>query len=182
MALRSPKDDEGFTTFSLHERGFTLIELLLASSVIGAMLFVVSGFLVLILQSRAKHEAMIEVESQGMQAVYAITQSIRNADAIINPALASNSTSLSLDMESLNVDPTVFSVSANTLRITEGSGSPVALTNSRVVASGLQFDNLSKNGTPGTIRVQLTLSKVLDPEGRQENAFTKTFFGSATIR
>ena len=146
------------------------------------MLFVVSGFLVLLLQSRVKHEAMIEVESQGMQAMHTITQSIRNADVLLSPVPASNSTSLSLDMENSDLDPTVFDVSANSLRVSEGAGSPIALTNSRVAVSGLQFDNLSKNGTPGTIRVQLTLSHVGDPEGRQEYAFTKTFFGSASLR
>ena len=55
------------------------------------------------------------------------------------------------------------------------------LYNSRVTASNLSFQNLSRTGTPGTIRIQFTLSHI-NPSGRNEYDFNKTFYGTASLR
>lgn len=139
-----------------NHKGFTLIELLLYVSIVGAVILSVSAFLPLLMQSRVKNQTISEVEQQGVQVMQLITQTGRNADSI-------NFT-------------TAFDLSGGTIR-----QNSIALTNSRVVASNLTFQNLSRTGTPGTIRIQFTLTHI-NPEGRQEYNFSKTFYGTATIR
>lgn len=140
--------------------GFTLIELLLYICIVGIIILSVLGFLSLTMQSRVKNQTISEVEQQGLQVMQLITQTGRNADSV-------NFT-------------TAFDLSGGVIRVNGGSG-PVALTNSRVTASGLSFQNLSRTGTPGTIRVQFTLTHV-NPSGRNEYTFNKTFYDSATLR
>jgi hypothetical protein len=110
-----------------------------------------------------------------------MTQIVRNAESLNAPAQGSSAPSLSLDVIAVGNDPTVFDFSGGTIRISEGAGLPVALTNTRVIASGLVFQNLSLTGTPGTVRIQFTLTHV-NPAGRNEYSFAKTFIGSATLR
>ncbi len=136
--------------------GFTLIELLLYVSIIGAMILSVSGFLFLIMQSRVKNQTIAEVEQQGVSVIQLVTQTGRNA-------ADTNFT-------------TAFDLSGGVLR-----QDSIALTNSRVVASNLTFTNLSRVGTPGTIRIQFTLSHV-NPAGRNEYDYSKTFYATASLR
>ncbi len=163
------------------KKGFTLVELLLYVGTASILLLATSLFFFVLLQSRVKNQTIAEVEQQGLQVMQSITQTVRNAEAITVPSAGSSTSSLTLDVVTAASDPTVLHESSGVIRITEGIGSPVALTNSRVTASGLTFQNLSRTGTPGTIRIQFTLTQV-NPEGRNEYSFTRTFTGSATLR
>lgn len=163
------------------QTGFTLIELLLYVAISSVMLLAISFFLQTLLESRIKNQTIAEVEQQGLQAMQIITQTARNAEAITFPITSTSASSLTLDVLSITNDPTVFDLSNNKIRITEGVSSPVELTNSRVTVSGLTFQNLSRAVTPGTIRIQFTITHV-NPAGRNEYSFTKTFTGSATLR
>lgn len=163
------------------QSGFTLIELLLYVSISGVILFSVSLFLSALFESRVKSQATTEVEQQGLHVMQTITQIARNAEAIILPARGISASSLTLDLITVANDPTIFDDASGVIRITEGAGSAVALTNSRVTASALTFQNLSQAGTPGTIRIQFILTHT-NPEGRNEYAFSKTFTASATLR
>lgn len=120
------------------------------------MILSVSAILPIFLQSRVKNQTISEVEQQGNQVMQRITQAGRNATSI-------NFTS-------------AFDLSAGTIR-----ENTIALTNSRVVASNLTFQNLSRAGTPGTIRIQFTITHV-NPQGQIEYDFSKTFYGSASLR
>ncbi len=137
-------------------KGFTLIELLLYVSIVGAIIFSVAGFLSLLMQSRVKNQTIAEVEQQGVSVMQIITQTGRNAADI-------NFTS-------------AFDLSTGIIR-----QDTIALTNSRVAASGLAFTNLSRAGTPGTVRIQFTLTHI-NPSGRNEYDYSKTFIGSASLR
>lgn len=164
-----------------NQQGFTLIELLLYISISAIILLVISVFLSSLLQSRIKNQTIAEVEQQGLQVMQLITQTARNTEAIISPAQGASASSLTLDVVTAASDPTVFDLSSGAIRITEGAGGAMALTNSRVTASGLIFQNLSRANTPGTVRIQFTLTH-MNSEGRNEYSFTKTFIGSATLR
>jgi len=164
-----------------NQKGFTLIELLLYVSIVGAVILSISVFLSLLMQSRVKNQTIAEVEQQGIQVMQIITQTGRNAEAITSPAIGSSSVSLTLDVVTVAKDPTVFDLSGNAIRIKEGTGSAIALTNSRVTASNLTFKNLSRTGTPGTVRIQFTLTHI-NPSGRNEYDFSKTFYETATLR
>ncbi len=138
------------------QSGFTLIELLLYVSIVGAIVFSFSGFLSLLMQSRVKNQTIAEVEQQGVAVMQLITQTGRNATDI-------NFTS-------------TFDLSGGTIR-----QNSIALTNSRIVASSLTFQNLSRPNTPGTVRIQFTLTHI-NPSGRNEYDYNKTFYGTASLR
>lgn len=169
------------TFFQKSGAGFTLIELLLYVAISSVMLLAISFFLQTLLESRIKNQTIAEVEQQGLQVMQIITQTTRNAEAITLPAQGASASSLTLDVITGASDPTVFDLSGGVIRIAEGAGSPVALTNSRVTVSSLSFSNLSRASTPGTVRISFTLTHV-NPDGRNEYSFTKTFIGSATLR
>ena len=162
-------------------KGFTLIELLLYIGISSIMLLIISVFLSLLIESRIKNQTVAEVEQQGLQVMEIITQTARNADAINTPTQGTSAPSLSLAVIPPANNPTLFNLSGSVIYITENINTPVALTNTRVIVSGLLFQNLSLAGTPGTIRIQFTLTHI-NTSGRNEYSFAKTFIGSATLR
>ncbi|MBI5222371.1 MAG: prepilin-type N-terminal cleavage/methylation domain-containing protein [Candidatus Magasanikbacteria bacterium] len=163
------------------KKGFTLVELLLYASITSVMLLVISVFLSTLLESRVKNQTIAEVEQQGTQVMQLITQTARNAEAITSPATGASASSLTLDVVTVASDPTIFDLSGGVIRIKEGAGTATALTNSRVTASALTFQNLSRTSTPGTIRIMFTLTYV-NSSGRNEYTYAKTFYGSASLR
>lgn len=111
-----------------------------------------------------------------------MTQAIRNGRSIQSPGIGATSSSLSLTAVNSLLNPVVFSVSSSTLRITEGSKSPVALTNSHIQVSALTFHNISStSSTEKIIRISYTID-FINLSGRSEYTYTKTFNGSATLR
>lgn len=173
-------NQRGLVRRSFSKGGFTLIEILLYVSIAGVILLATSVFLSLLLQARIKNQTIAEVEQQGLQVMQLITQATRNAEVLIGLPLGAVSSSLTLDVLTLLNDPT-FDLVGGVIRVKEGAGSAIPLTNSRVIVSGLIFQNLSRLGTPGTIRITYTLSHT-NPEGRNEYSYTRTFIGSATLR
>lgn len=163
------------------QQGFTLIELLLYIALTSVMVAAISGFLILTLQARVKNQTIAEVEQQGLAALQRITQVVRNATSITVPAIGASGNSLTLTVTPAGNSPTVFDLAAGTFRITEGAGSPVALTNPRVTASALTFTNVSRSATSETLRVQFTLTSV-NSSGRNEYDYSKTFTTTAHVR
>ena len=135
----------------------------------------------MLLEARIKNQTIGEVEQQGAQVAQAITQTLRNADVINAPTQGNSAATLSLNTYTGANNPTIFDLSAGTIRVTEGAGVPTALSNARVVASVLNFQNLSQPDTPGIVRFSFLLTHI-NPSGRNEYNFSKTFYASASLR
>lgn len=163
------------------EKGFTLIELLLYISIASVIVFTTVYLFQFTLQSRVKNQTIAEVEQQGSQVMQLITQTVRNANTINSPTIGGNGTSLSLTVVDGANSPTFFDLSSGVVRIKEGTGATINLTSSRVSVTNLNFQNLSRAGTPNTIRVEFTITYT-DSSGRNEYDFTKTFYGSTGLR
>jgi len=164
-----------------NNQGFSLIELILYIAITSVILVIVSQFMGGILESRVKNRTIAEVEQQGVQIMETITQTIRNAQAITSPSQGNNYSALTLDVVNVVDDPTIFDLSAGVVRIKEGTAVAIGLNNSVVEVSNLTFDNLSKTGTPGLVRVEFTIDYI-NNSGRQEFDWSKTFYGSASLR
>lgn len=162
-------------------RGFTILELLLYVSIAGVILLGVSVFLSALLGARVKNQTIAEVDSQGMQVLQLITQTLRNADSINTPAQGGVSTSLSLNTYTGGLNPTVFDLAGGVLRVSEGAGAAVPLTNSRVTVSSLSVQNLTRTGAPGVVRVMFTLS-YNNTSGRPEFTYQKNFIVTGALR
>lgn len=165
----------------INSRGFTLIELLLYTSLLGIIVLLVSMAIATVLATRVKNQTIGEVEQQGQQVLQYMTQVARNAEVITAPLAGTSASSLTLDVVAVAKDPTIIDLSAGTLRTKEGAAATIPLTNAQVTASALTFTNLSRTGTPGTIRIQFTLAHI-NPSGRNEFSFSKTFYASASLR
>lgn len=149
---------ENFKLKIAREKGFTLIELLLYVSLTAMMLLSVSIFLSVILQARVKNQTIAVVEQEGARVNQIINQTIRNATAINSPAPGGSAATLSLNTAVPANNPTVFDLSGGTLRITEGEGSPVALTSNLVIVSSLNFHNLTVPSSPPNVRFSFTIA------------------------
>ena len=162
-------------------KGFTLVELLLYVGITGTLLLLISPFFLALSESRVRNQVVGEVEQQGLQVMHVMTQAIRNAENINLPIPGVSSPSLSLDVVNVLDDPTMFAISSGALYVTEGSSGEIALSNSRVIVSDLLFQNFSRADTPGIVQVQFTVTHI-NPEGRNEYNYSKTFYGTASLR
>jgi len=162
-------------------RGFTLIELILYLAISALLLLGVSTFLVIILGSRTKGQVVTEVEQQGWEVSQVITQTIRNSLSVNYPVIGYSSSSLSLAVATTSSNPIIFDLKGGSLRITEGAGGPITLTNDRVGVTSLVFENLARSGTKDLIRFKLTIS-YLNPANKAEFNYSKNFYGSAQRR
>lgn len=149
------------------KKSFTLIELLIFIAILSLFLISITGFFSNFISSNIKEQSYQEVQQNGRFAMTKITQEIKKAIGINNPAPGSSANSLSLIMSGPNLNPTIFDVSGGKLRITQGASVPIELTTDQVVVSNLQFTNLSYLNTPGTLRVEMTLES-LNPSGKTE--------------
>lgn len=160
------------------QRGYTLVELLLYTAITSVLLLSIFLFLSTFLEARAKSRTVTEVELQGTQAMQFMTAAVRNASHIISPATSTSAASLSVATSSSVA--TVFDVGTGTLRVAEGSNTPISLTSARVTVSNFTVWNLSTTTSPGTVRLRFTLTYV-DTTGRSEFTYSKTFTASASL-
>lgn len=111
-----------------------------------------------------------------------ITQTIRNGRSVQVPSMGTSSSTLSITTLNTLINPTVFSLSSTTIQVKEGSKTALPLTNSRIRVSSLTFENVSSgSSTEKIIRTSYTIDYI-NPAGRSEYNFSKSFTGSATIR
>ena len=155
--------------------------MILYVAVCAIILLSLSTFLAFLLSSRVRNQAIGEVNQQGFQIMSLITETVRNGRSIQVPTIGTSSSTLSMTTSNPVLNPTIFSLSSSTLRIKEGSGNAIALSNSRIKVSGLLFQNVSSaSSTEKVLRISYVIDYV-NHQGRSEYSYTKTFTGSATI-
>jgi len=164
-----------------NKKGFTLVEVMLYIALISALVLMMSSFLYMVLGARSKSQAILEVESQGKFVMSQITQTIRNSDSITIPLAGSSGQILSLTSQVPTRNPTVFNSTGTDIQIKEGTDPIIPLTSSQVSISGLSFQNISRTNTPGTLRIQFTVSYASGSQSGEYN-YSRTFYGSVSIR
>jgi type II secretory pathway pseudopilin PulG len=160
------------------QKGFTLVELLLYVSLAAVLLLGMSIILAVVLGSRVKQSTIAEVDGQGILVMEQITQAVRNADSIIVPVPQASGGLLRLNIGGAE---TRFGSQGTVIGTQEVPGPPIILTSPRVEASNLLFENFSRVGTMGTVRVSFTLTHI-NPADRNEFDYSKTFISSASLR
>lgn len=163
------------------QSGFTLLELLLYVVIVGVLLTSIVSFFGTVTEARVKGQTIAEVDQQGTAVMDYITQTARNATSISAPATGGvAAASLTLVVPTAALSPTIFSLNGTTLQVKEGTATAIALTNSEVQVSNLNFKNLTRAGTTGIVQVSFTISRV---NSNNHNAFDyqKTFTSSAEI-
>jgi prepilin-type N-terminal cleavage/methylation domain-containing protein len=164
-----------------HQKGFTLIEMLIYVAIFSVVMGALVTFIQLISQSRVRSQAVLEVNDQGAEISRVITQTLRNSISINIPATSTSASSLSVRTILASTTPTTFTVVSGILYKTEGANSPVALNNSRVVVSNLNFSNLSKFNSFGSVRTSFALATVSSSSQPQYN-YSVTFYATGTLK
>lgn len=160
-----------------NSNGFTLIELLLYTAIVGSLLIAIVAFLMLAIDSRVKNQTISEVDQQGIAVIEQITRAVRNANSISTPAQAANGSLLSLNTSAGTI---IFNESLGVIQIQEGASAAIALTNSKVQITNLQFNNLSRSGTKGIVKVSFTISRI-NTSGKNVYDYQKTFTTSVAV-
>lgn len=163
------------------QKGFTLIELLLYIGLVTLFIGVATTFIFNFMETKAKNTTISDVEEQGAFASRFIAQTLRNANSINSPSQGTIASSLSIDTYDPAKNPTIFDISSGVLRVKQGAGDYINLTNTNVIVSNLGFYNLSRPNTPGIIKYQFIITHV-NPDGRNIFDFQKTFYQSASLR
>jgi hypothetical protein len=160
---------------------FTMIELTLYIALAAVVLFGSSGMMALVVEARTKDMVVSEVEQQGDSVLQIITQSLRNATAVNYPLPGASSTSLSIETVVPANNPTIFSLAGGIIFIKEGSAVAIPLTNYRVTAASLNFQNLAQTGANDNLRVSFALS-YNSSSTRQVYQYSRNFYGSGSLR
>ena len=159
--------------------GFTVLEAVLYTAVVALLVGTMGVLLSTVSGARARAASILDVESQGAFAMEQLLETVRNAGSISAPTIGTTGTTATVAVDTAAYSPTSYSISSGTLFVTRGSGAAQALTNSHVTASDFSVRNLSRSGTPGTLRVQFTLSTLSTSEPYY---YQQTFYGTASLR
>ena len=169
------------SSLSSSPRGFVLIEVVAYIAIVSCILVAIGTLTTIVNHARAKQIVEREVEDQGRQVLENILQTVRNSSGIVSPVSGSIEPLLSVTVDSSLASPTTFALSEETLNVTEGSAGAVSLTNSSVLVTEFFVQNLTRGGTPGTIRVHFTLSGTVT-SGSVPFVYSQTFYGAASLR
>jgi len=140
------------------KKGFSLIESVLYLAMLPTVVVILSLFVGSLRDSTLKQRVIDETEQQADQAVWQISQLIRNSDAINSPSQGQTAASLSLASFEASQNPTLIDLAAGAIRLKKGAEEAVALTSPLTTASNLSVINLSSNNTPGLIQLSFNLS------------------------
>ena len=159
------------------QKGISLVETIIYVAIFSIFVIGLAQFSSTLSSTRLHTQGVLEVNDQGSQAIKLITQTLRNGSSVNNPTIGSSASSLSVVTNSPSTSPTIFSLSGGVLYITEGAGSPVAVTNNKVVVSNLTFSNFSRTSTSNIIKVNFTITSV-----DARDPYSVTFDGSGALR
>ena len=137
--------------------GFTLIEIIIYTAIVSIILAAVINFAWNIIYGKSKTSSWQEVQQNIRFTMERITQEVRSASGVNNIGIGGSANSLSLEMADPDLNPTIFDVSGDKVRLTQGASGPYELTTDELEVTNLNFTNLSYADTSGTIRIELTI-------------------------
>lgn len=159
------------------QKGISLVETIVYVAILSIFIVALTSFSTNLISTRLHSQTVLEVNDQGSQAIKLITQTLRNGSSINSPTIGNSGSSLSIDTGISGTNPTIFSENGGVLYITEGSGSPIALTNNKIVVSNLTFSNFSRASTPNIIKISFTVTSA-----STRDPYTVNFDGSGALR
>jgi len=166
---------------SRSQGGFTLLEVILWLAISATLLSAAVLLFVQIQSVFIKSQVVSEVEGQGIQAMQIVIQTIQDSVEVVTPTLGNDSASISLNLDNGSLDTTDISIDGDgSLQIIESGGTPIQLTNGRVIVSNLLFSNFSSSTEYSSIRVEFDLSHV-NLSNRNEFSYTRNFRSAASF-
>jgi len=163
-----------------NKKGMSLIEMLLYVAIMGILIAGITSFIIFNKKISDRNEAINEVEFQSSEIVEVISQTIRNAKSVTEPAFQATGSQLSLTVDAPD-STIIFGFSSGKVTIKRGTASATNLNSDQVAVSNLSFKNLGNAETNGSINFQFDAT-YLNPGNKSELNYAKTFFGSGSLR
>ena len=138
-------------------QAFSLIEAILYIGIISIILSVLAVFFREEIFLNAKINDQIEMTNNGQFALNKIIWYLQNAESINYPLPGENGNELSINMVAIAVNPVIFSIENNVLKIKQGTDEALPLTNVRIKAKQIVFSNFAFSSQEGVIQIVLTL-------------------------
>jgi len=165
--------------------GFTLSEILIYVAIFMLMAGALISFVLTIVDIHTKSYVIQEVDANARMVMEVLSDRIRSSSGVTEDSSVFDSDPgvLVLTMDDPAKDPTVFELNADdgTLQITEGTGSAVNLTGSKVRVANLVFKNLSLPDLRNNIGIEITL-EYNDTAGNRDYIYSNTLQTSVTLR
>ncbi|MEX0930556.1 MAG: hypothetical protein WDZ79_02635 [Candidatus Paceibacterota bacterium] len=165
----------------MNQNGVTLIELILYVALVSVIIGVTGTVFFGMYATYTRDRQAQFIEAEGSAALTRIRQAIRSAEGVSNIEPGASDSALELVMSDSATDPTVIERDGTTLTISQGGGSPVALTSSLVEVTALAFRNLAAGDEHDTIQISFTL-KVPERADTTGEVYEREFVGSAHLR
>ena len=135
--------------------------------------------------ARNKNLVTNEVQAAGRSALEVVSERIRAATGVnaTSSTFGTDPGVLSLSMAESSKDPTVIDLSADNgrLRITEGTSSPLTISDEALAVTSLVFTNLTSTSLRENVRIELALSYATTSGDIHFNA-AETFQTSVSVR
>jgi type II secretory pathway pseudopilin PulG len=161
-------------------RGFTLLETVLYIALATIILYAAAQLYTVIVTTQAKNRAMADVTLAAEDALLRITQTVRDAESVSEPASGQTGDMLTLEMrESAEFETEEFVLENGVIYMQDGSQPRVAITPVNVYVSDLQVADLSVTGQHS---LQISFTATSNATDRTELGYTDTFYATATIR
>lgn len=164
-----------------NKKGFTLIELLLYTLLVSVLMMTVSSFIIFVSRAKVKNQIISEVEQQGINISYFLSQNIKAASGVTTPLVGANTATLILASSNASRNPTVFKLVSGAIVINLANGADIILNNNRVTANNFLCSNFSAASGIDSINCRFTLS-ANDAYNRSEYTYSKTYNISASHR
>ena len=145
------------------------------------VMLILVGFMTVLFQGRERSRTVTDLDSNAQTIMQEIIQTARNAEVINSPSAGVTASTLSLSVLDGTLDPAVYELSSGNLTVNEGASGPLNLNSETVTVSALSFQNLSRPGTRGIVRIVFTLTYA-NPSNEPVYNFSRTYYGSAALK
>lgn len=141
--------------------GFTLIETIIYSALVSLIIGAVIFSLYQLITGNEKLGAKIAAEEEANFILRKITWVLTGINSINSPASGATSTALSINKEGYSLNPVIFDLNDNYIRIKKGSSEPVSLNSSNSKISNLIFERIPQSGgSPEAIKTTMKINQV----------------------
>lgn len=137
--------------------GFTLIEILIYIAIFIIIGGLSVGILLTFTQINLRESASAEVTGQLNFVIQTVNRLVRDSSNI-EIATGTITSTLKLRMEDDAKDPTIISLSGNSITIKEGTNATTTLTNDKVVVNTLNFKKFTQYPGHDTVSINITMT------------------------
>jgi len=146
-------NQKGFT----QSAGFTLTEILVYTTLIGIVGSLFGGILITVTKIQQQQGSVGEVNQQ-LQFVMSALQRLISSASVVDIQSGTPVSTLNLRMQDSAKDPTIITVTNNTITLKEGTSDPTPLTTESVLVDKLLFTKLSSYPGHDSVQIDLVIS------------------------